>query len=75
MRRYAASSPSIVTPLNRILGYERAAAIAKAALKEGRTIREQVVADGLVADGTLTEADLDAALDLHAMTRPPTGRP
>jgi fumarate hydratase class II len=75
MRRYAASSPSIVTPLNRILGYERAAAIAKAALKEGHTIREQVVAQGLVADGTLTEADLDAALDLHAMTRPPTGRP
>ncbi len=38
-RHLAESSPSIVTPLNRYIGYENAAAVAKKALKEGRTIR------------------------------------
>ncbi|MGH3544438.1 MAG: class II fumarate hydratase, partial [Mycobacteriales bacterium] len=33
-REYAESSPSIVTPLNRYLGYEEAAGIAKQSLKE-----------------------------------------
>jgi fumarate hydratase class II len=32
---YAESSPSIVTPLNKYIGYEEAAAVAKQALKEG----------------------------------------
>ena len=48
MRRYAASSPSVVTPLNRHLGYEAAAAIAKKALADGATIRETVIALGYV---------------------------
>ncbi|WP_230207628.1 aspartate ammonia-lyase [Microlunatus sp. Gsoil 973] len=70
-RQLAESSPSIVTPLNRYIGYENAAAVAKQALKEGRTIREVVIDKGFVADGKLTEEQLDAALDVLAMTRPP----
>jgi fumarate hydratase class II len=70
MRTYAESSPSVVTPLNRYLGYEEAAKVAKAALAEGRTIREQVIAMGYVERGQLTEEQLDAALDIESMTHP-----
>jgi fumarate hydratase class II len=70
-RTLAESSPSIVTPLNRYLGYENAAAVAKQALKQGKTIREVVIESGFVDDGTLSEEQLDAALDVLAMTRPP----
>jgi fumarate hydratase class II len=67
---YAASSPSIVTPLNRYLGYEEGAAIAKQALKERKTIRQVVVERGHVANGTITETQLDEVLDLLSMTHP-----
>jgi fumarate hydratase, class II len=70
MRQYAESSPSVVTPLNKYVGYEAAAKIAKQALAEGATIRETVVALGYVERGELTEAQLDEALDVAAMTRP-----
>ncbi|MGN6780038.1 MAG: class II fumarate hydratase [Marmoricola sp.] len=70
MRTYAESSPSVVTPLNRYLGYEEAAKIAKAALAEGRTIREQVRAMGYVERGDLTEEQLEQALDVESMTHP-----
>jgi fumarate hydratase class II len=70
-RFLAESSPSIVTPLNRYIGYEAAASVAKQALKEGKTIREVVVERGFVTDGKLTEEQLDAALDVLSMTRPP----
>ncbi|SDT75564.1 class II fumarate hydratase [Actinoplanes derwentensis] len=69
-RGYAEGSPSIVTPLNRHLGYDEAAAIAKQALATGRSIREVVIERGHVANGTLTEAVLDEALDVLRMTRP-----
>jgi len=70
MRAYAESSPSVVTPLNAYVGYEAAAVIAKRALADGATIRETVVALGYVERGELTEAQLDAALDVEGMTRP-----
>ena len=70
MRRYAESSPSVVTPLNRYLGYEEAAKVAKESLREGRTIREQVLAMGYVDRGVLTLEQLDAALDVEGMTHP-----
>ncbi len=72
MLRYAASSPSVVTPLNRHIGYEAAAKVAKQALATlATTIRETVLALGYVERGELTlEERLDAALDLTAMTRP-----
>jgi fumarate hydratase class II len=70
MRAYAESSPSIVTPLNAHVGYEKAAEIAKRAMQDGTTIRETVLALGLVDDGTLTEGQLDDALDVKGMTHP-----
>ncbi|MDX6219377.1 MAG: fumarate hydratase, class [Frankiales bacterium] len=70
MRRYAESSPSVVTPLNRYLGYEEAAAVAKQAVKEGKTIREVVAERGYVAAGKLTQEQLDEALDVLRMTGP-----
>nr|WP_296066372.1 class II fumarate hydratase [uncultured Actinoplanes sp.] len=69
-RAYAEGSPSIVTPLNRHLGYDEAAAIAKQALASGRSIREVVVERGHLESGKLTEEQLDAALDVLRMTRP-----
>jgi fumarate hydratase class II len=68
-RELAESSPSIVTPLNRYLGYEEAASIAKQSLKERRTIREVVLERGHVESGKLTAEQLDAALDVLAMAR------
>ncbi len=69
MRRFAESSPSIVTPLNAHLGYEAAATIAKQALANGATIRQTVLDLGYVDRGELTEAQLDEALDVDRMTR------
>ncbi|CBH47401.1 class II fumarate hydratase [Prescottella equi] len=68
LRTLAESSPSIVTPLNSAIGYEEAAAVAKQALKEKKTIRQTVIDRGLIGDG-LTEAELDRRLDVLAMTR------
>jgi fumarate hydratase class II len=70
MRRYAESSPSVVTPLNKYVGYEAAAKIAKQALADGATIRETVIAMGYVERGELTEEQLDEALDVDGMSRP-----
>jgi fumarate hydratase class II len=59
-----------VTPLNRFIGYENAAAVAKKALAERRTIREVVLDEGYVDRGDLTLEQLDEALDVLRMTRP-----
>jgi fumarate hydratase class II len=69
-RRYAESSASIVTPLNRYIGYEEAAKVAKQSLAEEKTIREVVIERGYVNRGDLTEEQLDAALDVLSMTTP-----
>ncbi len=71
-REFAEGSPSIVTPLNRYIGYEEAAKVAKQALSERKTIRDVVIERGYVRDGKLTEAQLDEALDVLGMTRPPS---
>jgi len=70
-RELAESSPSIVTPLNSYIGYEAAARVAKQALAERATIRQVVLDGGYVERGELTEAQLDQALDVLSMTRPP----
>lgn len=70
----AGMSPSTVTPLNRLIGYEAAAKIAKYSVAEGITVREAVLSLGYVERGELTEADLDQALNLLAMTRPGVAR-
>ncbi|MEU0311440.1 class II fumarate hydratase [Streptomyces cyaneofuscatus] len=69
-RAYAESSPSVVTPLNKYIGYEEAAKVAKQSLKDGTTIRETVLASGYVERGDLTVEQLDEALDVLRMTRP-----
>jgi fumarate hydratase class II len=69
-REYAESSPSVVTPLNKYIGYEEAAKVAKKSLAERRTIREVVLASGYVERGDLTLQQLDEALDVLRMTRP-----
>ncbi|MBO0841088.1 MAG: class II fumarate hydratase, partial [Sciscionella sp.] len=69
MREFAESSPSIVTPLNKYLGYEEAASIAKQSLKERKTIREVVLERGHVDAGKLTLEQLDSALDVLHMAR------
>ncbi len=69
-RYLAESSPAIVTPLNKYIGYENAAKVAKTALKEGKTIRDVVLESGFVTDGSVTEDQLDDALDVLSMTRP-----
>nr|MBA3277862.1 aspartate ammonia-lyase [Geodermatophilaceae bacterium] len=69
-REFAESSPSIVTPLNRYIGYDEAAKVAKQSLAERKTIREVVLERGYVTEGKLTEEQLDAALDVLSMTHP-----
>ncbi|WP_039800715.1 class II fumarate hydratase [Nocardia araoensis] len=68
LRTLAESSPSIVTPLNSAIGYEEAAAVAKEALKEKKTIRQTVIDRGLL-DEKLTEEELDRRLDVLAMAK------
>ncbi|MBT0770476.1 class II fumarate hydratase [Kineosporia sp. J2-2] len=69
-RELAESSPSIVTPLARPLGYEAAAKIAKHAVAERITIKAAAVALGVVERGELTEQQLDELLDVSTMTHP-----
>jgi fumarate hydratase class II len=69
-REYAESSPSIVTPLNRYIGYEEASKVAKQALAERKTIRQVVLERGYVEQGKITTEQLDAALDVLSMTHP-----
>ncbi len=64
----AQSSPAIVTPLNRIIGYEAAAKIAKHAVKANLRIAEAVRDLGYVARGEISEEQLRAALDVRSMT-------
>ncbi|WP_369146248.1 class II fumarate hydratase [Streptomyces sp. R44] len=69
-REYAESSPSVVTPLNKYIGYEEAAKVAKKSLAERKTIREVVLESGYVERGDLTVEQLDEALDVLRMTHP-----
>ena len=53
----------VVTTLNPKLGYDAASRVAAQALASGRSVREVVLAEGL-----MDERELDAALDLQSMT-------
>lgn len=66
-RFLAEASPSTVTPLNKLIGYEAAAKIAKHSVAHKVTVREAVVALGYVERGEVTEEQLDAALDVTKM--------
>ncbi len=63
-RIYALSSPSIGTALNPYIGYEEAAKVIKASMEEGKDLRTVVLERGL-----MTEAEVDKALDVVAMTK------
>jgi fumarate hydratase class II len=69
-RALAESSPSIVTPLNRVIGYEAAAKVAKHSVAKGITVREAVIDLGFVERGEVTLEQLDTALDVLSMTHP-----
>ena len=58
-------SLSMVTSLNPLIGYEKAAQLAKEAFKSGRTIRELCREQGVLPEATLQEA-----LDPMSMTEP-----
>ncbi|MDR2703341.1 MAG: class II fumarate hydratase [Cellulomonadaceae bacterium] len=62
-QQYALSSPAIVTALNPIIGYDKAAEIAKYAVANHSTIKQAALDLGFVARGELTEDQLDDALD------------
>jgi fumarate hydratase class II len=66
----AESSPAIVTPLNRVIGYEAAAKVAKYSVEHKKTVRESVIEMGFVERGEITLEDLDAALNVLKMTSP-----
>jgi len=69
-RFLAEASPSIVTPLNKFIGYENAAKIAKTAIKEGLTIRQATEKLGFIGEGEgKVPADkIDTLLDVTTMT-------
>jgi fumarate hydratase class II len=79
-REYAESSSAIVTPLAIALGYEEAAAIAKQALAEHKTIRQVTIDRGHVADGDsdsdsdndgkISQQRLEEMLDVLRMAKP-----
>jgi len=58
-------SLSMVTSLNPLVGYEKAAALAKMAFQTGKTIRELCREEGILPENTLREA-----LDPWSMTEP-----
>ncbi len=58
-------SLSMVTSLNPLIGYEKAAQLAKEAFRSGKTIRELCLEQGILPESTLQEA-----LDPMSMTRP-----
>ena len=66
----AESSPSIVTPLNKFIGYEAAAKIAKHAVAKSITVREATIELDYVDGEKLSMEQLDKALDVLSMTRP-----
>jgi len=64
-RELVDQSLMLVTALNPHIGYDAAAAVAKEAFATGKTLREVVLARGL-----LDAATLDRALDPTSMTKP-----
>ena len=63
-KAYAESSPSIGTSLNPYIGYEKAAEVIKESTKTGKSIRDLVL-----ERGWMTDAELDKALDVLALTK------
>ncbi|HEX8185500.1 MAG TPA: aspartate ammonia-lyase [Blastocatellia bacterium] len=62
-RWYVENSVSLVTALNPMIGYARAAEIAKRAIAKGKTIRETITEENLMTPDEVTEV-----MDTFAMT-------
>ncbi|WP_029214717.1 class II fumarate hydratase [Kallotenue papyrolyticum] len=58
-------NPAIATALNKVIGYDKAAEIAKEAAATGKSVREVVKARGLLSD-----EQLDEILNVRDMTEP-----
>ncbi|MEA5116200.1 MAG: aspartate ammonia-lyase, partial [Propionicimonas sp.] len=56
--------------LNRVIGYEAAAKIAKHSVKQNLTVADAVRDLGYIERGEVTEEQLATALDVAAMTAP-----
>jgi aspartate ammonia-lyase len=65
LRRYAESSPAIATKLNPIIGYEKAAEIAKEAGQTGKTVKQLVIEKGI-----LSPEEAEKVLDPRHLTSP-----
>ena len=63
--KYAESSPAISTKLNPIIGYEKAAEIAKEAGRTGKSVKEIVIEKGL-----LSKEEAEKVLDPKHLTAP-----
>jgi fumarate hydratase class II len=68
LEKYVNSSPMLVTALNPHIGYDKAAAVAKKAIKENITLKEAAVALGY-----LSAEDFDRLVKPETMTRPGLG--
>ncbi len=64
-RQYADQSTQVATALNPVMGYEKAAQVVKAALKDGKTIRQIVLEKGL-----LTPEKYDQVVQLQKIVDP-----
>lgn len=62
---FLSNSLMLVTALNPVIGYDKAAALAKKAHKEGTTLKE-----ACVALGYLTAVEFDKAVQPEKMTKP-----
>src|SRR5713101_1944488 len=65
LRRYAESSPAIATKLNPIIGYDKAAEIAKEAGQTGKTVKQLVIEKGI-----LSPEEAEKILDPRHLTSP-----
>lgn len=65
LQKYAESSPAIATKLNPIIGYERAAEIAKEAGRTGKTVKQLVIEKGI-----LPPDEAEKLLDPRHLTAP-----
>jgi len=65
IQRDAELSTAIVTRLNPIIGYDRAAELAKESMRSGKTVKELVIEKGI-----LPKAEAERLLDPKALTEP-----
>jgi fumarate hydratase class II len=63
--RYAEETVALATALTPLIGYDRAALLAKEAWTSGQTVREIALAQGI-----LTPAEIDELLNARRLTEP-----